>query len=262
LLGSLLVLLIFSFYGFANGALTNTLTLSSWRRTLSDGFFWTILWRSVQLAGVVTLAALIIGYPTAFALSRVTNIWVLRASYVAIFSPLVISVVVRSYGWLYLLGNNGVVNSTLGSIGLPPVHLIYNVTGVEIAMVHAFLPFMVFPVLSVLRQVPQVYTEAANDLGANRLQAFTHVTVPLSLPGAIAGCQVVFVVAIASYVTPELMGGGRVIVASRLAWENVSNLDWPRGAVQVFSILVCTGILVAFSALLSRRTYLGKLPRG
>ena len=264
LIGSIGVLLPFSFFAFEQGRMVEVLGLSSWARTLGDSFFWGILGRTLQLALLVTALDLLIGFPTAYAITKVRNPVILILAYGALFSPLVVSIVVRSYGWLFLLSDSGVVNSLLQQLGITsaPIHLIYSVIGVQIAMVHGFLPLMVFPLMGVIRQLPVTYKEAALDLGANRIQTFLRVVLPLTLPGIIAGCQIVFVLAVASYVTPELMGGGRVIVASRLAWESVSYLDWPRGAIQVFILLGSTGVFILGTNILARRTHLGKLPLG
>lgn len=261
LVGALVIMMTYSFYTFDRGRLVETFTFASWTRYLADSFFWDILGRSVQLAAVITFVDLLIAFPAAYAITKVKDRRVLAAIYVAIFSPLVVSSVVRTFGWLGVLADQGLVNRVLLATGViaEPLKLVFNLTGVEIAMVHAFVPFMVFPLLGSLRQIETRYREAALDLGATSPQTFLRVVLPLSLPGILAGCQVVFTLAVSAFVTPELMGGGRVIVASRLAWESVTNLDWPRGAIQVFSLLAVTITVFLVINILSRRTYLGHL---
>jgi putative spermidine/putrescine transport system permease protein len=173
----------------------------------------------------------------------------LVAAYIVIFSPLLVSVVVRAYGWLLLLSDTGVINTALLATGLvhEPIRMIYNNTGVIIALVHILLPFMIFPILSVLLQFDNAQREAANDLGANRVQTFIRVVLPLSLPGVIAGAQIVFTLAISAFVTPALLGGGKVQVLSRHIWFNVVDVNWPLAAVEAIVLLaLALGALAVF----------------
>jgi putative spermidine/putrescine transport system permease protein len=261
LIGSLFVTTSYSFFSVERGQLVEQFTFRTWAKYVADPFFWDVLRRTVQLAGIVTVADLIIGFPAAYALTRVSNKRVLGFIYVAIFSPLVVSTVVRTFGWLGLLGDAGLVNTFLQSMGVisSPIKLAFNITGVQIAMVHSYVPFMVFPLLNTLRKIDKQYGEVSTDLGAGGLTTFRRVVLPLSLPGILAGCTTVFTLAVSAFVTPELMGGGRVIVASRLAWENVTNLDWPQAAIQVFSLLMLTVSVFVGVNVLSRFTYLGHL---
>jgi putative spermidine/putrescine transport system permease protein len=259
LIGSLMILLMFSFFTYHRGRIIEEASLGSWVRVLGDPFFWDILGRSVTLAATVTLLNLLVGYPAAYAITKLRHPVALGAAYLLIFSPLVVSIVVRSYGWLLLLSEDGVLNFVLRSIHLidTPLRLIFNLTGVQIAMVHGYMPFIVFPLVGVMNQVQGAYKEAAMDLGAGRIETFFRVSLPLSLPGIIAGCQIIFTLAVSAFVTPVLLGGGRVLVTSRLAWDDVTQLDWPRGAIEVFALLGVTVTVVLLSNVLARFTYLG-----
>jgi putative spermidine/putrescine transport system permease protein len=260
LLAALAVLFLYSLYSSVNGRTIEVVTLGSWSETLSDYFFWDVLWRTVQLAGLVTILNLLVGYPAAYAITQVRDRRLQSLIYVAIFSPMLVSIVVRAYGWMLLLSENGAVYYALQSIGVTePPRLIFNLTGVVIALVHGYMPFMVFPLVGVMRQVQQVYKEAAMDLGAAPFETFRRVTLPLTLPGILAGCQIVFTLSLGVYVTPVLIGGGRVLVTARQAWEHVTNFSWPRASIEVFALLVVTVSVVFISLWLTRRTYLGAI---
>lgn len=254
--GAMWYMLNYSFYSFASGSLTRDWSLASWQAFFTDPFYWQILWRTTQLGFTVTVIALLIGYPVAYALTRLRRPGLLVAIYLAIFSPLLVSVVVRSYGWLLLLGQEGLVNKLLA--GLPfvegPQRLVHNNTGVVVALVHILLPFAVFPMVSVLTQLPPNLTEAAQDLGASRLQTFLRVVLPLSLPGIIAAGQIVFVLSISALVTPILLGGGRVLVLSRLIFQNIAELNWPLAAVQAFVLLAMALLILLVFTQLNRLT--------
>ena len=236
---AMLQLFAYSAYTFRGGQLTEEVSFLAWQKFFTDPFYWGVVAKTLQLALGVTAVALLVGYPTAYALTKLRSPKLLVAAYVVIFSPLLVSLVVRVYGWLLLLSDNGVINQALRAVGLisEPIRLIYNEAGVVIALVHILLPFMIFPILSVLLQFDHALREAANDLGANRIQTFLRVVLPMSLPGVVAGCQIVFTLAISAFVTPELLGGGKVQVLSRAIWFNVVDVNWPLAAVEAIVLL-------------------------
>jgi putative spermidine/putrescine transport system permease protein len=236
---AMLLLFSYSAYTFRGGQLTEEVSFLAWQTFFTDAFQWRLIGNTLRLAFSVTAIALLIGYPTAYALTKVRDQRLLLAAYVVIFSPLLVSLVVRIYGWLLILSENGVVNQALLAVGLirSPLRLVYNDVGVVIALVHILLPFMIFPILSVLLQFDHALREAANDLGAGRLQTFLRVVLPMSLPGVVAGAQIVFTLAISAFVTPELLGGGTVQVLSRAIWFNVVDVNWPLAAVQAVVLL-------------------------
>ena len=246
---AMLLLFSYSAYTFRGGQLTEEISFLAWQSFFTDAFQWRLVGNTLRLAFSVTAIALVIGYPTAYALTKVRDQRLLLAAYVVIFSPLLVSLVVRIYGWLLILSENGVVNQALLAVGLirSPLRLVYNDVGVVIALVHILLPFMIFPILSVLLQFDHALREAANDLGAGRLQTFLRVVFPMSLPGVVAGAQIVFTLAISAFVTPELLGGGTVQVLSRAIWFNVVDVNWPLAAVQAIVLLaLALGALAVF----------------
>lgn len=246
---AMLLLFSYSAYTFRGGQLTEEVSFLAWQKFFTDPFYWGIVGNTLQLALGVTGFSLLVGYPAAYALTKVRDQRLLVAAYIIIFSPLLVSVVVRAYGWILLLADSGVINTALRATGLvsEPIPLIFNNTGVVIALVHILLPFMIFPILSVLLQFDNAQREAANDLGADRVQTFFRVVLPLSLPGVIAGAQIVFTLAISAFVTPALLGGGKVQVLSRNIWFNVVDVNWPTAAVEAIVLLaIALGALFVF----------------
>ena len=198
--GCIAVLVVYSLYSFQGGAIQTSIGLATWRETLGQPLYRSVLLRSLELAGRVAIFSLVIGYPTALALWRGVRRRAFAVAVVIIASPLVISLVVRAYGWLLLLGSQGLVNDLIVNTHLrhQPLQLLYNETGVVISLVQGYMPLMVFPIWSSLRQIDAKQLEAASDLGATALQRFWRIIVPLSLPGIITGCQLVFMLTLST----------------------------------------------------------------
>ncbi|MDR7545631.1 MAG: ABC transporter permease, partial [Armatimonadota bacterium] len=232
-------------------------TWAAWRRFLTDPYYLGIVVTTLRLGLVVTALSLLIGYPTAYAISKIQRPGLALAAYLILFAPILVSVVVRTYGWLLLLGNTGVVNWLLRVLGLvrDPIPLIFNFTGIVIAMVHILLPFMVFPILSVIGQLTPDLAEAAADLGANRWQVFRRVTWPLTLPGVISGAQIVFTLTISAFVTPFLMGGGKVQILSGLIYRDMEAVNLGFASAVAIILLVLAAAVLAASNTVSRHAY-------
>lgn len=218
---------------------------SIWESFLTDPFNWQVIWTSVRIAAISTVVTIVVAYPVAAALLRVRNRFYLVFAYVALFSPLLVSVISRSYGWLLLLSDTGVVNQILGLAGLGPYRLVFNETGVIIAIVHVLLPYAVLPILNIMTQVPAIYREAALDLGASGWAVFHKVTLPLTLPGVIVAAEIIFALSISAFVTPSLLGGGRVLTLSRMLYDNIGLIEWGMAAVQAI-VLLTTALAVLF----------------
>ena len=258
LVTALAVLLMNSLYHFTGTSVQPLITFEAYRRFFTDPFYANVVMQEVRLAALATALCLAIGYPTAYAITKIGRpAWVI-AAYILIFSPLLTSTIVRAYGWLIILARGGLVNWALGSLHLTqgPVRLIFNFTGVTVALVHVLLPFAVFPILSVLLRMDPALREAAADLGADRLQTFARVTWPLSFPGLYAGAQLTFVLAMNAYVTPQLLGGGRVQVLPVLIYQNISDLNWPLASVEAIALIALVWIILFASNLLFRRSLL------
>jgi putative spermidine/putrescine transport system permease protein len=249
------VLLFFaqSLHSFAAGKVSADWTLATFVTFVTDPFHLATLLNSAILSAMVTLITLVMAYPVALMMSNWRGSLVFAILALIVFSPVLVSIIVRAYGWQLLLTNDGVVNYLLQRLGLiaRPVRLMFNWTGVVISIVHVELPFMVFPILTVLLQLPPSLGEAARDLGAGDFAAWRRVTLPLSVPGVLAGCQIVFTTAISAFASPTILGGGRVRVMPVTIYQNIIGLNWPMAAVQSILLLACSLLLVAlFSRLL------------
>lgn len=250
------VLVVVSVYPFL-AAGTPRVTLEAWQRFLGDAYYWGVVGTTLRLAVVVTALCLLVGYPAAYAMHKIQRPGWALAGYLVLFAPILVSVVVRTYGWLLLLSPTGAVNWVLRTLGVvrEPLPLIFNATGIVIAMVHILLPFAVFPILSVLGQVGSDLKEAAMDLGATRWHTFRRVTLPLTLPGIVSAAQIVFTLTISAFVTPFLMGGGKVQVLSGLIYRDMEAVDLAFASVVALVLLgLAVAILVA-SNLLVRGSY-------
>jgi putative spermidine/putrescine transport system permease protein len=222
-------------------------TLSNYAAQLGDGYVLGVL-RDTILLGLTTVPiCLLLGYPVAFHLARTKSGWG-SLLYVLVLSPLLVGVVVRSFGWLILLSGNGVINRALIDMGLiqTGLQLMNNRLGVTIALVHVFLPFMILPLVGVIQAIDPTLEQAARSLGASRLKVFWRVILPLSWPGIQAGTILVFVLTLSAYVTPVMLGGAQVKTMSVLVVQNlIDNFQWPMGAAQAL-VLAFSGMAAVF----------------
>jgi putative spermidine/putrescine transport system permease protein len=158
--------------------------------------------------------------------------------------PLMTSVVVRSYGWMILLANNGLVNTLLGTIGLPPARLMFNLTGVVIALTEVLMPYMVLTLVGVLQNVDAVLEDAARSLGASRWWVFVDVLLPLSVPGIAAGSLLVFGQALGAFATPSLVGGAATqVMSTTIGVQAISVLNWPFASSTSFILMMLVLVL-------------------
>lgn len=254
---SMVILAAYSFRAFRDGRLVPGHTADTWTGLLGSSYFWSVVERTMKLGGVTVAVTALIGYPMALALYRLRGHAVRYVAYFLIFSPLMTSVVVRSYGWALVLGDGGFVNNLLVRWHLVdrPVRVLYEFSGVTIGLVHILLPFMIFPILAVLDQLDPMLEQSAADLGARGWTIFRRVTLPLTVQGVIAGSQLVFALAISAFATPTLLGGGRVQVLASQIYSDVGGLDWPSAAVSSYVLLALALIAIGlFSALLRLQT--------
>jgi putative spermidine/putrescine transport system permease protein len=229
------------------GAFEWAFTLKNYTRFLTDAFYLGVLWDTLWLGFLVTVAALLLGYPVAYHLAQTRTRWK-PLLLVFVLSPLLVGIVIRSYGWMILLADRGLINATLMQQGwlARPLPLMYNAFGVGVALVHVFLPFMILSLTGVLKRIDPALREAANTLGASPARTFVAVTLPLSLPGILAGSLLVFSLAISSFVVPVLLGGFKVYVLPIIVYEQIlSVFDWPFGAANA---LILLGISLAIIA--------------
>lgn len=230
-------------------------TLEHYAKALGDPFYLEILLRSVGLGLVVTLLTLVIGYPLALILARSTSRWRHWLTLLVVF-PLLLNLVVRTFGWIALLARRGLVNQWLMGLGLTeePIRLMFNFTGLLIGLTHIFLPFMVLALVATIQNIPRDLEEAAGVLGASRLSAFLRVTLPLSAPGILAGCILVYVLTVSALVTPRLLGGPTYKVISTLVYEQfLQLLNWPAGSAIALVMTAVVLLLLLAGVLLARR---------
>ncbi|MDI6870583.1 MAG: ABC transporter permease [Bacillota bacterium] len=243
----LCLLLVYSFYRFVpGGAMEETFVLENYAKFILDPYYRGIVRDTILLGAEVAFFTLILGYPLAYKLAR-TRSRFKGFLYLLVVMPLLTSAVVRTYGWMVILSRNGIVNSLLLKWGFieQPLRLMYNRLGVVIGLTEVLLPFMTLALESVLRNMDPALEEAAHDLGANSLQTFLRVTLPLSLPGVATGSVLVFIMAISAFVTPTLMGGPQVRVLSTVVYEQALSLvNWPFSAAVAFTLLALVGVLI------------------
>lgn len=247
----MLVFFRYSVYTYDRGQLIDEFSLDTYMEFLTDPYFHTIIFDTLRVASITTVCSVLVGYPLAYALWRVKSPAAKRWLGLIIFSPILVSVVVRSYGWTVLLADQGPVNWFLQLVfGLPePIRLVFNLTGVVISLTHVFLPFVVFPIYSTMTRLDPTLREAAMDLGGGWWTTFRRITFPLTLPGLLAGAQICFTLSLGAFVTPSLLGGGRVIVLPLQVFTATSDINWPLAAVGGIALL----ILAMLTVLLSNR---------
>jgi putative spermidine/putrescine transport system permease protein len=252
-LAPMAIFLQYSFYRFQKGRLEEAFTFEAYERFLFEPYFHATIADTFFLAVMVTVFSLLIGYPLAFALWRLNGRWLQKWLALIIFSPILVSEVVRSYGWTVLLAERGPVNWALMGLGLvdEPVRLIFNLTGVVISLTHIFLPFTVFPIFATMTRLDPSLREAAMDLGAGWWTTFRRVTFPLTLPGIVAAAQISFTLTLGAFVTPSILGGGRVLVLPLQIYRATAEINWPVAAVGGLVLLLMAFIaVVIFNRLL------------
>ncbi|SDR46409.1 putative spermidine/putrescine transport system permease protein [Rhizobiales bacterium GAS113] len=229
-------------------------TTANYRKFFSDSFYLFQIANTLWIGVVTTLVCLIAGFPVAWQLARGSSR--LRGLYYGIvLAPLLIGIVIRSYGWTILLGNNGVINRALIGSGLTdgPLPLMYNGLGIIIALTHVLLPFMILPITSAIQGIDPSLESAARSLGASPARAFRRVVLPLALPGIQAGCTLVFVLAISAYVTPALIGGLRVkTMAVTVVDALIDTFQWPFGSALALMLSIIGALCVIAFARLTR----------
>ena len=216
------------------------LNLGNFAFLVEDNLYWRSYLNSIFVAGVSTLLCLLIGYPMAYAMARSSpstrNILLLLAVL-----PFFTSFLLRVYAWIGLLKNNGLVNNALMALGLidQPIQMLQTDFAVYVGMVYSYLPFMILPLYANLEKLDLTLLEAAADLGCKPWQAFMKVTLPLSLPGIIAGCLLVFIPAVGEFVIPSLLGDPGMLMIGKVLWtEFFNNRDWPVASAVAIALLL------------------------
>lgn len=225
---------------------------------VQDPFYVQILWRTIRVSLWTVLATLVLGYPVAMYMAQATG--KMRGIVtMLILAPHLISVVIRNFGWVVVLGDKGWINESLIALGIieQPLRLLYNELGVVIGLTDSFIAYMVLAIATSMYAIDPSLNKAASILGASRVRTFFSVTLPLSLPGIIAGTTLVFSLSMSAFVTPALMGGTSVKVMPVIAYEQImATLNWPLGAALAFLLLGSTIVLVTlYTKLIETKRY-------
>jgi len=246
-----------SFFRLANGQLTHDFTLENYARLFGTPLYPATILFSAGIAARVTLASLLLAYPLAYLLAfkvkRHRNLL-----YMAVIIPLWVSYLVRAYAWKIILGQEGILNGFLGSVGLidqPLTVLLYSKWAVMIALVHIYTPFTLMPIFAVLEAIPPALKEASQDLYASRWQTFRHVVLPLSLPGVVAGSTFAFVLSMGDFIAPTLLGGNdSALMVSNLVVSLFGvAFNWPLGAAVAVVMMAMTVVLLTIARALEDR---------
>ena len=215
-----------------------SISLASYAAIFSDPFYATIILRTLKTAAIILGLALVIGYAAAFTIARMAPRWRIVCLVLLLF-PLMVSNVVRAYGWVALLGRRGVLSTALRGAGIidAPLAILYTSDAVIIGLLTILLPFMIISIANSLAAIDRSYHEAAQALGAGPIKTFLHVTLPLSSPGIAAGALLVFLLTLSAYVTVTLLGGPQSKMLVSLVYDGVVAFQWPRAAALAFVLL-------------------------
>lgn len=236
------------------GGVSWEFTLENFAKAVNPTYL-SILGDSLVIAGITTALALLLGYPTAYGISRLPPQW-RTVALVLVVLPFWSNFLIRTYAWIVLLNSQGPVNSALVSLGVigAPLDLLYNRGAVVTGLLYAYLPLVVLPVYAAIERVDPQLQEAARNLGATKARTFWDITLPLTLPGTMIGAIFVFVPSMGNFVVPELLGGGKTVMVGNLIRDQfLEARNWPFGAVLALAVVAFLVLLFAGQALVSRR---------
>lgn len=237
-----------------NTGVRNELTLANYAAVFFDSYYLEIFWRTLRLAALTTLICGLLGVPEAYILARMRHPW--RSIFLlVIIGPLLVSVVVRAFGWSMLLGSGGLVVQAGQALGLDVPRLLYTETAIVIALVHVMMPFMVIPVWTALQRLDPSVEAAAWALGASRFTALRRVVLPQVSLGVLSGSLIVFGLSASSFAIPGLLGGRRLKMAATVVYDEfMLQLNWPLGAAIAITLLVANlVIMLAYNRVIETR---------
>ncbi len=231
------VVLSFNVYDADVGAVSGKYTIAHYLKVLGDSYYYEIFFRTYWISLCVALICVLLGVPEAYIISRMRSPW-RSIMLLVVLAPLLVSVVVRAFGWSLLLNSTGVVNSLLTLAGIGPVRMMYTEIAVIIALVHVMLPFMVIPVWTSLQKLDPAVENAALSLNASYFTTLTRVVFPQVMPGILSGTIIVFGLTASAFAIPGLLGGRRIKMAATLVFDLYKNdLNWPLGATIAIILL-------------------------
>ena len=234
----MLLIVLYALTKQGNDVATLQFTLENFIRFFTDVDFLSTLWISLKIAFLTTILCILIGYPIAYLIAnskpKQRNLYILLITL-----PMWINMLVRTYAWIGILSDNGLINYVLQLLGFEPQKLLYTDFAVVLGMVYNFIPFMILQIESSLAKLDNSLLDAANDLGADRFRRFMKVTLPLSLPGVISGITLVFLPAVSSFVIPKLMGGGGyMLIGNVIENQFITVGEWNFGSA-ISMIMAC-----------------------
>ncbi|MBC3949540.1 MULTISPECIES: ABC transporter permease [Pseudomonas] len=243
---ALTLILSFNVFDYEVGVKSDSYTLANYGEVLTDSYFYEIFLRTFWISALVTLLCVVIGVPEAYILSRMGTPW--RSIFlILILTPLLISVVVRAFGWSLLLGADGLINQGIQALGGQPVKMLYTPFAVIIALVHVMLPFMIIPIWTSLQKLDPAAEQAALSLGASQAKVMRLVVLPQVMPGVLSGTLIVFGLSASSFAIPGLLGGRRLKMVATVVYDQyLSELNWPMGATIAVALLL-VNLLVMLS---------------
>lgn len=234
------IVLRISFYPGTTSVGAEGYSLAQYAKFFGNWLYLSVLGETVAYALIVCLGCLVLGFPVGYSLARHPPAK-RRLLMLMVIVPLTLSLVVVVFGWLVLLGRQGLANNILVGLGIvsSPQQLLFNRTAVVIVLIQQFLPFMILSVMNVVMQIDPVLEQASTSLRANRVRTFIKVVIPLSMPGILAGLSLIFVMAVSAFVTPRLVGGPRAQMIGGFVYDQIlSTSNWPFGAAMAFILFV------------------------
>jgi putrescine transport system permease protein len=227
------------------------LNIGNFLYLVEDSLYWRAYLNSIKVAGISTLFCLLVGYPVAYAIARANTTW-RNVLLMMVILPFWTSFLLRVYAWIGILKNNGLINNFLTWLGVidEPIVMLQTDFAIYVGIVYSYLPFMILPLYSTLEKMDLTLLEAAADLGCRPFKAFLTITLPLSMPGVVAGSMLVFIPAVGEFVIPALLGGPESLMIGKVLWtEFFSNRDWPVASAVATALLL---LLVVPIVLLQR----------
>lgn len=246
---------------YVDGAFSLKLNLGSYAALVKDNQYALAYLSSIKIAVISTLLTLLIGYPMAYVISRMSPA-ARNVAMMLVVLPSWTSFLIRVYAWIGILDRNGLLNQLLLKLGLidAPLQILYTPTAAYIGIVYCYLPFMVLPLYANLVKLDNRLLEAAYDLGAKPWQAFVRITLPLSRTGIIAGCMLVMIPAVGEFVIPEMLGGPDTLMIGRVLWgEFFNNRDWPTASAVAIVMLALLLVPILLFNRMQQRELEGKL---
>ena len=238
----------------AYGGVEYDFTLANFERA-SESLYLGILWFSLRVALEATLIALLIGYPTAWFIANRSPRW-RTFLLVLVVLPFWTSLLIRTYAWIVLLNNEGLINQSLISMGVlsEPLSLLYNEFAIVLGLVYGYLPLMVLPLYAAIERLPREVREASQDLGASDWRSFLTITLPLTRTGIAAGCIFVFVPSLGNFIVPDLLGGGQQqMVGNLIQGQFLDARDWPFGATIALAVIAMMTVVLLIQAWITAR---------